>query len=318
MTGGRGESGVALILVLVLLSLLLVVAGEFAQATRLEGRATASFRDAATAAQLAEAGYHLAAAELLPDALAHELDERGLLVFRRLRAAPDAAPRRLDVPVGTGRLSYRVTDEEARLNLNRATPDVLHRLLAELGVERSTRDVIVDSVLDWRDPNEEHRLNGAESDHYQTLSPPYRSKNGDFDSVEELLQVQGVTRQIFHGQPGAPGLADHVTVAGPGAVNVNTAGATVLRALGFAPAEADLLIAGRPYADLSTLGTQLRRGNQRTRSETFRIEAWGEVAGQARRALVATVQRRAGRDGLVRVTPLSWRWLADVPAPSPG
>lgn len=316
----RPEGGVALILVLLVLAMLLAVVGEFTLAMRLEATTTLNFRAAVTAGQLAEAAYHRAVAELLPQAIAHHQDERGLLVFRRSRIEPVEVPARADLALGAGRFSYRITDEESRIHLNRATPDVLHRLLNELGVERQTRDVIVDSILDWRDSNEEHRLNGAESDdYYLTLPVPYRSKNANFDRVEELLQVRGVTPELFYGAAGSSGLIEHLTVTGSGAINVNTAGPLVLRALGYAQAEADLLAAGRPYLDLTALSTQLRRGRQRTRSDAFRIEAWGEVPGQGRRALVAVVQRRAGRGGAVEVRPLSWLWnpeWATLPPPA--
>ena len=44
-------------------------------------------------------------------------------------------------------------------------------------------DVMLDSWQDWRDTNEEHRINGAESeDTYLKLSVPYRSKNGKVDT----------------------------------------------------------------------------------------------------------------------------------------
>jgi general secretion pathway protein K len=57
----------------------------------------------------------------------------------------------------------------------------------------------VDSILDWKDVDTGHRLNGAEDDYYQTLNPPYKAKNNRFDSVEELLLVRGVTPDYFYG-----------------------------------------------------------------------------------------------------------------------
>ncbi|HEV8307656.1 MAG TPA: hypothetical protein VGW35_08295 [Methylomirabilota bacterium] len=303
------ERGLALIIVLLVLSLLLSVVGEFALAMRLEGTTTANFQASVTATYLAEAGYQRAVAEILPEAIAHHLDETRLLVFRRTRIETPVAPSRRDIALGAGRFSYRISDEEARLNLNRASPDILHRLLTELGVERQIRDVIVDSILDWRDPNEEHRLNGAESEYYLALPVPYRSKNADFDTVDELLQVRGVTPEIFYGRPESPGLREYLTVAGTGAININTASDVVLRTMGFAQPEVDLLKAGRPYFDLSTLSAQLRRGAQRTRSDTFRIEATGQVGGQGRRTLTVLVQRRPDRAATgVQVATLGWQW----------
>jgi general secretion pathway protein K len=308
------ERGLALVAVLVTLALLLAVAGELAQAMRIEGRATAGFRHAAVTAQLAEAGYHRAVAELLPDVLAHELDPEGRLAMRRTRLGTVEAPARSGLTLGRGQLGYRITDESARLNVNRATPDVLRRLLVGLGVERANQDVIVDSLLDWRDSNEEHRLNGAESEHYLALPLPYRSKNANLDDVAELAQVRGVTADLLHGRAGSPGLLDVLTVAGAGAINVNTVSAPVLAALGFATAEIQVLAGGRPYLDAAAVPGPLRRGAQQTRTDTFRIEAWGETGGRRGRTLVAVVQRRVEQGGGLRVVPLSWRWTTE-PAP---
>jgi general secretion pathway protein K len=304
--------------VLLLLGLLLTIVAEFAQAMRLEAVTATNFRSGVSETWLAEAAYQRALAEILPEALDHELDLKGVLVFRRSRIGAPTMPERLDVSIGPGRLSYRITDETARINLNRLSRDGLDRLLQELDVEKTERDVIVDSVQDWRDPNEEHRLNGAESDYYLGLSPPYRSKNADFDSIDELLQVRGVTRAILYGRGEIPGLAEFVTIAGNGGINVNTASPLVLRsALGLAQAEVDLLIARRPYADLTTLPPGLRRGTQRTTSDTFRIEAWAGGATPAGRVLTAVVERQTGT-GQTDVVPRTWRWsdVARVPAES--
>jgi general secretion pathway protein K len=316
-TGG-GERGIALIIVLIGLTLLLTVAGQFAGAMRLEGTTTLNFRAAISAAYLAEAAYHRAVAEILPNHLTQELDEKDVLVFRRAQVEVPKPPQREDLTLGPGRFSYRITDEQARLNLNGplATPENLRRLLSELGVDRAARDVIVDSMLDWRDGNEEHRLNGAESDYYLSLPVPHRSKNADFDSVEELLQVKGMSREILYGQPGSPGLAEYVTVVGAAALNLNTVSPLVLRALGCAQAEADVLVAGRPYRTPQSITAQCPRGVQRSvRSDTFRIEATGEIPGQGKKTLVTIVQRKRERDGIDRVTPLRFAWIVEEERP---
>jgi general secretion pathway protein K len=306
--GPGRDRGIALIVVLLVLALLLTVVADFAQTVRLEAVTTINFRTGLGETWLAEAGYQRAVAEILPEAISHELDGEGRLVFRRERLGTPAVPERLDVPLGAARFSYRITDETARINLNRAAPSLLDRLLTELRVEKTERDAIGDAIQDWRDPNEEHRLNGAESDYYQSLAVPYRSKNGDFDAVEELLQIRGVTPELLRGTAERPGLAASLTVAGTGTVNVNTADRPVLRALGLAEAEVELLVARRPYVDLSSLPPNLRRGSQRTRSDAFRIEAWAGGPEPAGRVLVAVVVRASDRGGQVQVTPVSWRW----------
>ena len=309
--GVRNERGLALVIVLLVLSLLLAIAGEFALAMRLEGTTTLNFRAAVAAGYLAEGAYQRALAELAPDAIAQHLDETGLLVFRRSRNETVKAPDRRDIALGPGRFSYEITDEDARLNLNRMSPEQLHRLLTELGAERDARDVIVDSTQDWRDANEEHRLNGAESDYYLGLPVPYRSKNADFDSVEELLQVRGVTPRIFYGTPEKPGLVEYLTVAGSGRVNLNTTSDLVLRTLGLAQAEVDLCKAGRPYFNPNDMSQRCRQVAPQVTSSSFRIEATGEVPGQGRRTLRAVVQRQSAPGGAPRVTLRSWQWTHD-------
>ena len=313
------DAGVALIVVLLLLALLLTIVAEFAQAMRLEAVAAANFRSALSETWLAEGGYQRAVAEILPDALSHELDVNRALVFRRTRLGTPAAPTRLDLRIDPGRASYRLTDESARLNLNRATRDVLDRLLQGVGVEKTDRDVIIDSIQDWRDPNEEHRLNGAESDYYLALPVPYRSKNADFYSVDELLQVRGVTRELLYGRGDAPGLAEYLTVFGTGAINVNTVSPMVLQALGYAAAEVDMIAGRRPWTDTAEIPGALRRANLGTRTEFFRIEAWGGGAVPNGRLLTAVVQRQSATQ--VQAVPLGWRWsdaARPLPATAPG
>jgi hypothetical protein len=88
---------------------------------------------------------------------------------------------------------------------------------------------------------------------------------------------------------------------------VNTASPVVLRALGLAPAEVEALIGRRPYPDLASLPPGLRRGNQRTSSDTFRIEAWAGGSAPSGRVLTAVVQRRT-ETGQRQAVPLAWRW----------
>ena len=303
----RGQRGFALLAVMLVLALLGVIVGEFAFAMRLEATMVKSYRDEIVGRHLAEAAVQQSIREILTDSQVVGLADEGLLTFFRLPAR--ALPRlgRSEVALGRGTFSYRITDEEARINLNTAPPDRVDRLLTTLGVDKQARDVINDSLQDWKDPNDLHRLNGAESDYYLGLPVPYRSKNADFDSVDELLQVKGVTRAMLYGRPDVPGLAEHLTVFGTGAINVNTATPMVLRAMGLAPAEVEALIGRRPYLDLTSLPPGLRRGNQRTSSDTFRIEAWAGGSAPAGRVLTAVVQRRA-EAGQIQAVPLAWRW----------
>jgi len=174
-----------------------------------------------------------------------------MVFYSRERLAIKRLPHR-NVALGVGQFTYCISDEEARLNLNTAPPDRVGRLLEQIGLERQARDVVVDSLQDWRDPNEEHRLNGAESeDTYLKLPVPYRSKNGNLDSLSELIQIKGVTAKLLDGEDGRPGLGSLVTVKTPGQINVNTARKEVLRSLNFSDAELNEVEQSRYNFELS-------------------------------------------------------------------
>ncbi len=136
-------------------------------------------------------------------------------------------------PVGAGQFTVAnggLQDEDRKISLNTAPPDVLHRLLAAAGAVEADRDVIVDSILDWRDKDQEKEPYGAENFYYLGLDLSYECKDGRFEGVEELLLVRGMTPELFSV------ISSRVTAHGAGRVNLNTAGPDVLRALGLSEA----------------------------------------------------------------------------------
>jgi general secretion pathway protein K len=315
----RDQRGFALLAVMLVLALLGVVVTELSMSMRLEASMVRSYKESVLATHLAEAAVQQAMREILGPGNIQALDRDGALVFLRAgegAGLPVHLPKlpREAVALGAGEFSYRIGDEESRINLNSAPPDRIDRLLSAAGLDKQTRDTINDSLQDWKDPNDLRRLNGAESeDFYLKLPVPYRARNGPLQDTAELLQIRGVTREIYEGAQGQPGLAALVTVtAGAGTVNMNTAPEAVLRALGFLDAELSDITGSRvanPYTAVP--GRYAGRGLA-VGSATFRIEAEGRVSGESRARIVAIVQRRAGppisnAPPGMRVTILSWR-----------
>ncbi len=72
-------------------------------------------------------------------------------------------------------------------------------------------DEIVDSIIDWIDVDNTQRANGAETKWYRA-NREYPARNGPVVSVEELLQIRGITSDLFYGAEGRPGLRDVVSV----------------------------------------------------------------------------------------------------------
>jgi general secretion pathway protein K len=290
--GRSADRGFALVAVLLVLGLLGVIGAEFAYSMRLEASAVRAWKDGILATHLAEAAVEQAVREIVGEGVHVAPGEDGELTFygRDGRVLPRLP--RARVPLGPGQFSYRLSDEEGRLNLNAAPPDRVDRLLQALGLPKVERDTVVDSLMDWRDGNEEHRLNGAESDHYLRLPVPYRARNGNLESVRELLQIKGITPALFHGREGVPGLADLVTVKTAGQVNLNTASPAVLAAYGLADAEITEIVQTRQATPYVTVPGRFTGRGLAAGTRTFRIEAEGLVDGQVRARLTAIVQRR--------------------------
>src|SRR5206468_7622111 len=96
-------------------------------------------------------------------------------------------------------IRYGLMDESAKLNLN---------MLAKLNLDDDTErnilmglpemtEYIADAILDWLDADDTPRQFGAESDYYLGLNPPYETKNGPLDALDELLLVSGVTSWLL-------------------------------------------------------------------------------------------------------------------------
>jgi general secretion pathway protein K len=295
----RNQRGFALLAVMLVMALLGIVITEFAFSMRLEASMVRSYKESVLGGYLAEAAIQQAFLEVLGPGDIHALDEKGDLIFLRIppggtQPTPLPSFPRVRVPLGPGAFTYRITDEESRLNLNSAGADRVDRLLTALGIEKRDRDVINDSLQDWKDTDNLSRPNGAESDDYYLKLPlPYRARNGQMQDVRELLQIRGITREVYAGDGKRPGLVDVATVVGRDTVNINTAPVPVLKAIGLSDAEVTDIVQSRvrtPYADVPGrfTGKGLTVG-----SSTFRIEADGLLADQPRARVVAIVQRRA-------------------------
>ena len=204
----RNERGIALFLVLWILMLLSVIVGEFCHAMRTEVNITRNFKEEAQSYYIARAGVTIGINELLR----HLARPAAVVSVKGREEDAPEDPWRInqampDFAYGGGFFRVRLEDEGGKVNINRAGPGLLRAMLDGFDLSDAERDVIVDSILDWRDADDFHRMNGAESEYYEALPDPYRAKNGDFSSPEELMRVRGVTAEIFYG-----GLEEMITV----------------------------------------------------------------------------------------------------------
>ena len=262
MTTARSASarGFALVIVMLVIVVLGLLAGAFALSMKVESRLAANANSDAEMEWLGRSGV-----ELARFVIANSGGGAGQNVWsvNQIWAGGPGAGNETNGPLvdislknyqlGTGHFSVTIRDLERKWNINATDEPVLRRALTVVGVGAADASMIVDSILDWEDPNENSRMSGAESDFYLTKTPPYFSKNGWVDDLPELLLVNGVTPEIYwgpnlsahaewvtHPTGGAArnagsvypvGLADLFTPISVGRINVNTASVYVLQML---------------------------------------------------------------------------------------
>jgi general secretion pathway protein K len=259
MAAYRNNKGIAVILALSVVLLLVTAALELHINERTNLLNAAAARDRVKLEQMTAAGIHLAMAILVKDRLESEADS-----LQEDWADPETVAAMIgEIPFEEGRLELKIVDEMSKIQVNalvqfpegRQFKEPQRKMwerfaLAILSLyEEEAGDTdpltIINSIKDWLDSGDDDAitgLNGAESDYYESLDPPYACKNGPFDDLSEVRLVKGITPEIFFGLGGSSGLGEYLTVYGmeksgdqnftyPGAININTAELPVLTAL---------------------------------------------------------------------------------------
>jgi general secretion pathway protein K len=158
--------------------------------------------------------------------------------------------------LGDARALPRVYDAGARIQINRATEADLRRFLSALAIDAGVADRLAQRIGDWRDADDFRRARGAERDDYLRTGARRLPTNADFQHVDELRDVDGMTPELY------TRIAPFVTVLGTGQVNINAAPREVLMSL---PGMGDETIAAivraqrarRPIRSMEELTAQL-------------------------------------------------------------
>ncbi len=244
----RGSALIAALWVIAFLSFLVF---SFAFEVKLEARVADYYRRRIKAEHLARSGVELArflldqAARINPEKPEPEDAEQPWFESaRRLREGLNVVS--FSRELGEGIIRLAIVPEPARINVNELkTFADWEPVFDQGGIPEEDWATLFDSFMDWIDPDDIPRPDGAESDdYYLQLDPPYRAKNAPLDTVDELLLIRGFTNTYVYGgflQPkdpeseerGAfiPGIADLLTTYGSRQVNINAASLRVLMAL---------------------------------------------------------------------------------------
>lgn len=223
------DRGVALVLVIWATALLTVTLAGFVLIARAEGLIARHHLDGVRARLAAEAGVHFAVYKL------SELEPAARWI---------GDGRSYRVELGETTVEVALTDESGKIDLNAADEVVLKSLFTQTGgLPEEEAAALADAILDWRDEDDLVRANGAERDDYRRAGFPYRPSNRAFATVEELLQVVGMSYALF--QRVEPALTVHSGMSQP-----NPA---------FAPIEALMVFPGMTETLATTLIEQRQR-----------------------------------------------------------
>jgi general secretion pathway protein K len=255
----KSESGVVLITVLSGILILTVVALALASSVRVAQEELANRKEHLQAYYMARSSVYTTAALLT---VISSTPKEGLL---------EAGQQSVEWEESLGRVKVEITDESGKIDLNQAPEEVLGRLLVVLGVDPQSAPTLAMAILDWRSPSSLARWSKATASGGIPMELDRSQATGSgFRSVEELLQVPGVTSELYYGHYSRqddgkfvrqPGLIDCVTVdSGSSQININYAPYPVLLVVvGSDPQLADYIVAARekkPIQSVSELASE--------------------------------------------------------------
>ena len=243
---GAGQGGSALLAVLWVSAALAAIAFSMSSTVRGETERTSTSLDGVRSEYLAAGGIWRATDELLW--AVQNPNGPGL---RR-----DAAVANFTFPSGVVRVD--IVPEAAKLNVNMAPPEEIYRLLIALGQDPARARGIALAIAGARSPA------GAGAPNL-SATPSFSARHASFEEVEELLQVPGVTPDLFYGTylpspeesqgprlTRRPGLEDCLSVFGStDRIDANGAAPAVLAAIGLSPDLINALVERRRAAPLT-------------------------------------------------------------------
>jgi general secretion pathway protein K len=326
-TAGANRRGVALIVVLLMVSIITALTIQLNRDTRSEVTGAANLSDGIRLRYIAQSGFAVGEALLLADTTP------SFDALTEMWANTEMIALQSEGYFDNGSFKLAIQDEEGKIDINSLVlgsgdkaviREFLLRLLTgpSFRLDRRKAEELLDAIKDWIDADEEVTGAGAEGAYYAGLQRPYTAKNAAIDCIEELLMVKGVTRELFYGTAGSPGLEQCLTVYGSvsrdGKVNINTAPLAVLRALAAEMTDEDVKLldkyrreAQNNLADVNWYQKISRMtpipippGLIKVKSDIFRITAVG-LQGQMSERVTGVIKR--GQPGQRKATLLSWK-----------
>ena len=227
--------GIALILVILIISIIIAVTLQLNVASRSEIYEAANTRDGIKTQYIAKSGISIGRSILKGDKTASDSVHDDWANVEKVLAE-------WEPHFEEGFFELKIFDESGKIPINSLVDgnefngplrELVIRFLTlpEIGLEERDANDIVDAIKDWLDKDDEITEFGAENNYYKGLDRPYPCKNGPLESIAELLMIRGITRELYYGTDEREGIAPYLTIVGRGTININTAPTLVLRTL---------------------------------------------------------------------------------------
>jgi general secretion pathway protein K len=273
--------GSALVIALWTISLLSILVMSFALDAMIEGRISNYVRQRRRVDYLTQSG--VAIAEMLLEkknsvssaSAADEAEDRWKKPALRLKRGQTAV---IDETIEDGVVRVEIIPEEARWNVNLLVgsvyDEVWEKIFENAGIPQEYYSELIDCWNDWVDKDSLPASDGAEDDYYETLDPPYKARNRQIDTIDEMLLIKGFGNAVLNGgilnpeekneelQIRVRGIKELFTTYGDGKINVNSAPMEVLMTIpGVDEITAGAIIEEREgaNANLSSLGRSMTR-----------------------------------------------------------
>jgi len=178
----NSDKGLALIVVLWVLTLLTIMASSFALTIQRESTIISGNKESAIGLALAEAGVNYAILMLLNNNEMQRWQANNSLY---------------EIEFAEKRIRILIADEAGKISLNKADKAQLQQLLSSVVSDNELADSLSAAIIDWRDPDDLKGVNGAEKDQYTAAGLTYKPRNNPFESLEELQMVLGMNADIY-------------------------------------------------------------------------------------------------------------------------
>ncbi len=178
----KKDKGLALIVVLWVISLLIIMSSSFSLTIQRESAIISGIKEKAEASANAEAGIYYAIAKLLQN----DKDQQWN-AFNSL----------YEINFVGKRVRIKIADESGKIAINFVDKEQLLSLFGSISVEESLAESLSDAIMDWRDIDDIQSDNGAEKQQYEEAGLKYEPRNEAFSNIEEIQMVLGMTARIY-------------------------------------------------------------------------------------------------------------------------